>query len=191
MNNNAKDTIAIYLEDLKTVLSRLPVKDIKNIVKIIVRARDDGKRIYIFGNGGSSATASHMVCDFAKGSIRPGKKRIKAFALTDNTPMVTAWANDSAYENIFSEQLENYIEPGDVAIAISGSGNSANVLKGIAVAKTKGAVTIGLTGFKGGKLKGMVDYAIIVPSDSMEQIEDVHMILDHIIRTCLHQAADC
>jgi len=113
---------------------------------------------------------------------------MKAFALTDNTPLLTAWANDTAYENIFAEQLENYLEPGDVAIGISGSGNSPNVLRAMQVARAKGAATIGLIGFGGGKLKDLVDIAVIVPSYNMEQVEDIHLLLEHVITTCLREA---
>jgi len=101
---------------------------------------------------------------------------------------MTAWANDTAYENIFAEQLENHIEPEDVAIAISCSGNSPNVLKGIAVARERGATTIGLAAFDGGKLKSLVDLPVVVPVRNMEQAEDIHLILDHIIATCLRKA---
>ena len=190
MGNNCTELMNRYFSDMRELLTKLPVLEIEKVIKVIAKARDDNHRIYIFGNGGSSATASHMVCDFAKGSIRPGKNRVKVFSLTDNTPLVTSLANDSAYENIFAEQLENYIEAGDVAIAISGSGNSKNILKGIAVAKAKGAITIGLTAFNGGQLKGLVDIAVLVPVNNMEQAEDTHMILDHIITVCLRSASD-
>ena len=112
---------------------------------------------------------------------------MKAFALTDNVPLLSAWANDTAYENIFAEQLENLVETGDIAIGISGSGNSQNVLNGVKVAKAKGASTIGIIGFDGGKLKRLVDLAIVVPNDNMEQVEDIHLLLAHIITTCLRK----
>jgi len=105
--------------------------------------------------------------------------------LTDNVPLLSAWANDTAYENVFAEQLENFIEMGDIAIGISGSGNSQNVLNGVKVAKAKGATTIGFIGFDGGKLKDLVDLAIIVPNHNMEQVEDIHLLLEHVITTCL------
>jgi D-sedoheptulose 7-phosphate isomerase len=188
MNLDSLEIIISYLGEVGTVLTRLPVKDIELVVKILAAARNQGKRVYIFGNGGSAATASHFACDLAKGAIRPEKPRFKAFALTDGIPLVSAWANDSAYENIFAEQLENYIEAGDVAIAISGSGNSPNVLKGISVAKAKGATTIGLTAFDGGKLKLLVDVPLVVPVHNMEQAEDIHLVLEHVIVVCLRQA---
>lgn len=135
------------------------------------------------GNGGSAATASHFACDLAKGTAGKddSRKRFKVIALTDSVPIITAWANDTAYQNIFLEQLKNLLDAGDVVIAINGSGNSKNVIKAVEYANAQKALTIGLTGFGGGKLKGMVQECLIVPSHSLEQIEDVHLILEHIL----------
>lgn len=109
------------------------------------------------------------------------KDRFKVIGLSDNVPLLTAWANDNGYENIFVEQLKNLLEKGDVVIAISASGNSKNVLRAVEYANTKAAITIGLTGFEGGKLKDMVQECLIVPSNSMERVEDVHLILGHLL----------
>ena len=158
------------------------------VIDVLEEARDKGRSVFLFGNGGSAATASHFASDLAKGAISLGKPRVKAFALTDNVPLLSAWANDSAYENVFAEQLENFIEVGDIAFGISGSGNSPNVLNGIKVAKAKGATTIGFIGFDGGKLRELVDVRIIVSSHNMEQVEDIHLLLEHIITTCLREA---
>jgi Phosphoheptose isomerase len=166
-------------------LAKLPAEGIAQVVELLERARIKGRRVYVSGNGGSASTASHFASDLAKGAICEGKPRIKAFALTGNIPLLSAWANDTAYENIFAEQLENFIEAGDIAIGISGSGNSQNVLNGVEVAKAKGATTIGFIGFDGGKLEDLVDLAIIVPSYNMEQVEDIHLLLEHVITTCL------
>ena len=187
---NKADIISSYLKDMAAVLERMPVADIERVVNTIADARHHGKKVFFFGNGGSAATASHFVCDVSKSTIRNDRPRIKAFCLTDNLPLLSAWANDTAYENVFAEQLENLIEAGDVAVAISGSGNSSNVLKGVAVARGKGATTIGLTAFEGGKLRGLVDIPLVVPVHNMEQAEDVHLILDHIIAVCLRRAED-
>jgi D-sedoheptulose 7-phosphate isomerase len=187
---NASAIISKYLKDVVGVLERMPVRDIERVISVIADARHHRKRVFFFGNGGSAATASHFVCDVSKGAIRKDKPRIKAFCLSDNLPLLSAWANDTAYENVFAEQLENLIEAGDVAVAISGSGNSANVLKGVALAHEKGATTVGLTAFEGGKLKGLVDVPLVVPVHNMEQAEDVHLILDHIIAVCLRRAED-
>ncbi len=110
-----------------------------------------------------------------------GVRRVKALSLTDNDPMISAWANDAAYADIFAEQIENFIQPGDVAFGISGSGNSPKVLKALKVAREKGATILGLIGFDGGKVKRLLDYGIIVPNGSMQQIEDVHLVLAHLI----------
>ena len=176
-----------YLSQVGATLTKLPLDKIAKVVEVLDEARDQGKRIFIFGNGGSAATASHFASDLAKGAICKGKPRFKAFALTDNVPLLSAWANDTDYDNIFAEQLENFVEPKDVAIAIGGSGNSPNILNGAKVAKAKGATTIGFIGFDGGKLKDLVDIALVVPNHNMEQVEDVHLLLEHVITTCLRE----
>ena len=127
--------------------------------------------------------------DLCKGTARSDLPRIRAIALTDNVPLITAWANDTAFEYIFHEQLVNFLKPEDVVIGISGSGNSPNVLHAMIYARTQGAQTIGLTGFRGGHLKDLVDLCLIVPSDSMEQIEDIHMIIAHTVSTSLRLMA--
>ncbi len=177
--------IKAYLDEVSTTLAKLPVETLERMVQVLKEARARRKHVFLFGNGGSAATASHLVCDFAKGAIVPGKPRLRAISLTDNLPLLSAWANDASYEDIFAQQLENQVEPGDVVIGISGSGRSLNVLNALRLAKSVGAVTIGLTGFDGGELKNLVDLCIVVPSNSMEQVEDVHLLLGHVITTCL------
>jgi len=185
MSRKVPETIKKYISEVSATLERLPIENIAQVVELLEEARLKAKRVFIFGNGGSAATASHFAADLSKGTISHGKPRIKALALTDNIPLLSAWANDTAYENVFAEQLENLVEAGDIVIGISGSGNSINVLKGIKTAKLKGATTIGFIGFAGGKLRELVDTSIIVPSNVMEQIEDVHLLLEHVITTCL------
>jgi D-sedoheptulose 7-phosphate isomerase len=187
MAQENRQIIKTYLSEVAATLDKLPVDMTARVVELIERARGEGKRIFTFGNGGSAATASHFASDLSKGAICAGKPRIRAFALTDNVPVLSAWANDTAYENIFAEQLENVVEAGDIAIGISGSGNSQNVLNGVKVAKAKGGSAIGFIGFDGGKLKSLVDLAIVVPSHNMEQVEDIHLLLGHIITTCLRK----
>lgn len=187
MSQRIPQTIKTYISEVRATLEGLPIDKIAQVVELLKAARLGAKRVFTFGNGGSAATASHFAADLLKGAICEGKPRIKAFALTDNTPLLSAWANDSSYENIFAEPLDNLVEPGDIVIGISGSGNSVNVLKGIKVAKAKGATTVGFTGFDGGKLKDMVDIAIVVPSHNMEQVEDAHLLLEHVITTCLRK----
>ncbi|MQY59464.1 MAG: SIS domain-containing protein, partial [Clostridia bacterium] len=172
-----------YLRELKETLDKLPYSQIERIKDILLGAYRKDKKVFIMGNGGSAATASHFACDLAKGTAGKddSRKRFKVIALTDSVPIITAWANDTAYENIFLEQLKSLLDAGDVVIAISGSGNSKNVIKAVEYANAQKALTIGLTGFRGGKLKGMVQECLVVPSHSLEQIEDVHLILEHIL----------
>ncbi len=187
MGNRTRDKIIQYISDLDTLLKILPVEDIDRVVSLLELTREAGSQVFIFGNGGSAATASHFACDLSKGAISEGKQRIKAFALTDNVHLLTAWANDTSYDMVFAEQIHNYVEPGDVVIAISGSGNSMNVLNGISVAREKGATTVGFIGFNGGELKDLVDIHVIAPIDNMEQAEDTHLLFEHIITTCLRE----
>ena len=179
------ETISAYLSDMRATLNNLLLEEIERVVRLLREARSHRRRVFLFGNGGSAATASHLACDLAKGSSTNGKPRVRAMALTDNMPLISAWANDTAYENIFAQQLQDHVEPGDVVIGISGSGRSPNVLNGIKAARTAGAVTIGMTGFDGGHLKDLVDICIIVPDDSIDKVEDVHLMLGHVITSCL------
>jgi D-sedoheptulose 7-phosphate isomerase len=178
-------TIHQYLTALKTVTDHFQVEALVEIIKVLENARDNEATIFICGNGGSWATASHMVCDFSKNTRLPGAKRMKVVGLGDNIPSLTAYANDEGYDRVFAEPLISLMTQGDVLIAISGSGNSPNILRAIQSANQIGGTTLGLTGFKGGKMKDMVDYCFIIPSDSMEIIEDYHMIVDHILTICL------
>ncbi|MGA8276538.1 MAG: SIS domain-containing protein [Thermoplasmata archaeon] len=159
---------------------------LRGIVPILLRARAQDRTVFFFGNGGSASTASHFVVDLAKGtrpSLTPGPltKRFRCVALNDNVPSVMAWANDADYSRVFSEQLRSLAAPGDVVVAISGSGNSPNVLEAVRVAKEMGLASIGLTGIGGGKLKGLVDVPLVVPSQSMQHTEDVHLVVLHFL----------
>lgn len=174
-----------YIEQLRAVLSELPLEPLFAMIERLQAARAIGKRVYIFGNGGSAATATHMACDFSKNTIRPGAPRFKAIGLADNMSVITAYANDEGYENIFSEPILTHGQAGDIALAISGSGNSPNVLKGVQAACSLGMTTIGLTGMGGGKLKDMVDICLVVPSNRIEQVEDLHLIVDHLLTLSL------
>jgi D-sedoheptulose 7-phosphate isomerase len=176
-----------YFFQINGVLNNLPIENVTRTIELIRDARLERRRVFIFGNGGSATTASHFVTDLSKGTIADGKAKIKALALTDNVSLITAWANDTAYDKIFAEQLENMVEPEDIVIGISSSGNSPNVLNGIELAKSKGAITIGFSGFRGGKLAELSDISIIVPCDNTQQIEDIHLLLSHIIFTCLRE----
>lgn len=155
------------------------------MIDILQAARTHGQLVFILGNGGSAATASHFVCDLAKTTIVPDKPRFRVIALIDNMPSFSAWANDTGYENVFAEQLANFVSPSDVVIGISATGNSANVLKAMRLAWMAQATTIGFTGFRGGQLKDLVDVCIAVPNDCIEQIGDVHLILAHLVCACI------
>lgn len=173
-----------YLEKLKSLLDAVPVEAVGKVVEVFATAREKDRRIFIIGNGGSAATASHFATDLGKGASINRPKRFKILSLTDNLPWITALANDFAYDQVFEQQLRNYAEPGDVLLAISASGNSPNIIKAVAAAKEMGLVTVGWSGFEGGKLAGMVDHSIVAREKHYGRIEDVHSILMHIV--CYH-----
>ncbi|MBI1952012.1 MAG: SIS domain-containing protein [Acidobacteria bacterium] len=179
--------IARYLEEAALVTRAMDPVIIRQVSDVLLAALREGRQVFLFGNGGSAATASHFAVDLGKGLQAHDGRRLKALALTDAVPVMTAWANDTDYSRIFSEQLANFACPGDVAIAISGSGNSPNVLKGVRTAIEKGALTIAFTGDMEGKLKEMVDLCVVVPSSNMQHIEDCHMIVAHVIYTDLRE----
>jgi D-sedoheptulose 7-phosphate isomerase len=177
-----------YILGVRDVLSGLSQDDIKKMVEILFKAYEEDKQIFTMGNGGHGSTATHFVNDLLKHTIVSDEKdkvivtknRVKAMCLCDNISTLTAWANDLGYEYCFSEQLANWVEEGDVVIGISGSGNSENVLKAFEVAREKGAITICLTGRDGGRAKGIADLSIIVPTDNMLYIEDIHLLITHL-----------
>jgi D-sedoheptulose 7-phosphate isomerase len=142
-----------------------------------VGALESKRFIDVMGNGGSAANAEHFVNDLAKGGQRGFPRRFKVMSLTSNVSLMTAWANDTDYEHVFSEQLRNFVSAGDVVLAISGSGNSRNVLNALELARKRGAVTVGLTGYDGGKLKSLCDHWVTVPSDNMQHIEGLHLVV--------------
>jgi D-sedoheptulose 7-phosphate isomerase len=171
-----------YFQELQRVLVSLPKDGIDEIADTLAKAYKTGRTVYIYGNGGSAALASHLACDLGKGTAYlNGGKRFRVLALTDNLSTLTAWANDSSYDDVFSEQLRNLLQPRDVTFAISGSGNSKNVLKALQVARDVGATTIGLSGFQGGAMKSLCNQCVIVPSDDMQIIEDLHLAMAHSI----------
>ena len=170
-----------YLEDLKKTIALLNEKEIISVITLLEQNRDLHKTVFTMGNGGSASNASHFVNGLSQGATAKGKTRFKAIALTDNIPNLLAYGNDLGYENIFVEQLKNLLSEGDIVIGMSGSGNSPNVLKAIEYAKKQNAITIGFTGFDGGKLKKMVNYSVHVPSNCMEMVEDIHLALTHLI----------
>ena len=176
-----KDVIATYVASLSESLSRVRAEDIERAVQALDAACQAGGFVYVLGNGGSAANASHFANELGKGVIRPARPRFRVVALTDNMPLFSAWANDDGYEMAFAEQLANLVQAGDVVIAISGSGNSANVLRAVELARQAGATTIAMTGFDGGRLKTLAQISIHVPSSNMRQVEDAHSVLMHLI----------
>ena len=175
------DHIRNYLEDLRAALDVLELEQVQAARQLIGTARDQGRQVFLCGNGGSAATASHMANDLGKGASYGRDSRFRVIALTDNVPWMTALANDINYEAIFAEQLRNLGQAGDVLVAISGSGNSQNVLNAVEVAREKGMKTIGWTGFDGGKLATLADLAIVAGSHHMGRVEDIHTILMHLV----------
>ena len=178
MDRQASD----YLADVERVLRGLPLDRVRALAERLAEAYRRDQQIFAFGNGGSSATAAHLIEDLAKCiDYGPGRPRFRAIALCTSVALITAWANDTAYEHVFAEQLRNLVRAGDVVIAISGSGNSPNVLRAIELANEAGAHTIGLTGFDGGALRSVAREAIVVPCHNMQQVEDAHLVICHLV----------
>lgn len=184
-----KDKFSLdYLNELKELLNIFPHDRFEEIGKALLSAYEDEKQVFIMGNGGSGSTASHFVCDINKGSCFNLEKKFKVFCLNDNIPTILAYANDLSYDKIFVEQLKNYLNKGDVVIGISGSGNSENVLQAVSYARGKGAKTIGLSGFGGGKLAKLADIPFVALINDMQKVEDVHMIVVHMLMQYLCKA---
>jgi len=183
------DQIFEYIQELHTVLDDLPTKDIAEVIEIIHEARFREKTIFVMGNGGSSSTASHFVCDLSKNTRAENWPHFRVIGLTDNMASITAYANDEGYENVFSQQLVGLLRPGDIVLAISASGNSANILKAVELANSMSAYTIGMTGCGGGRLAHLARKNIHVPTDRIEQVEDIHLIIEHMIVSSVREAA--
>lgn len=177
-----------YLNELKGLLDIFPHERFEEISQILISAYNNEKQVFIMGNGGSGSTASHFVCDINKGSCFGLDKKFKVICLNDNMPTILAYANDLSYDNIFVEQLKNFLQPGDIVIGISGSGNSKNVLLAVSYAKERGATTIGLSGFDGGRLAQTVDIPFVASINDMQKVEDVHMIVVHMLMQYLCKA---
>lgn len=176
----------VYFEQLLQVIPLLPFELMNHVVNALYEAYERRRTIFLFGNGGSASLASHMACDLGKGTSSSRRsKRVRVVALTDNLPTITAYANDTGYENIFSEQLKNLAQAGDVALAISGSGNSPNIIKALQVARSLKMITVGIGGFQGGRMRSLCDIPLIVPSDNMQFIEDIHLCIAHCMFTIL------
>jgi D-sedoheptulose 7-phosphate isomerase len=170
-----------YLTELAAALAATPREPLHAFERALWETYARDGTIIVCGNGGSAASASHFACDLAKWTVCDGSRRVRALALTDNVAVMSAWSNDTAYERVFVEQLAGLYRPGDTLVAISGSGNSPNVLRAVEWANAQGATTIGMTGFDGGKLARLARLALVVPNHCMPQVEDVHMALCHAL----------
>jgi D-sedoheptulose 7-phosphate isomerase len=179
-----------YFERLYTLLENLDFSALASVIAAIERAHEQGQTLFLIGNGGSAATASHMAQDLAFGTRRRGGERIRALSLTDNHSYISACANDLGFEQVFVDQLKSLLQPGDVLIAISASGNSPNLVKAIEYARAHGAFTIGFVGFDGGWMKDHCELVVHTPSPPNDYgpVEDVHLILDHLIMSYLNEA---
>lgn len=179
--------INTYLEHEIDTLKALDVNEINAALNLLLETFEGGNTVFVFGNGGSSATASHFQNDFNKGVSEHTEKKFNFQCLNDNVATVMAVANDIGFEEVFRFQLIGHMRPGDVALAISGSGNSKNVLNAVEYAKSQGAKVIGLTGFGGGKLKELSDVSLHVPVNSMQITEDIHMVFDHLMMSIFYR----
>lgn len=177
--SNQMSRVDSYLASLAASLAATPREALAAVEGALWATYARDGTIIVCGNGGSAATASHFACDLAKWTISPGARRLRALALTDNVPLITAWGNDTAYERVFVEQLMTLYRPGDTLVAISGSGNSPNVLRAVEWANGQGAATVGITGFGGGKLAGLAQVSLVAPSSFMPEVEDVHSAICH------------
>lgn len=182
-----KNNIENYFDDLSKVINELCIKEINVVIEKLIEVYNRGGSIYIFGNGGSASTASHFVNDFNKGLCRELPKKFRLYCLNDNISSVLAIANDISFEDIYKEQLKNFLKPEDLVIAISGSGNSNNIVTAIKYANSLGVETIGLVGYDGGIIKKIAKYYIHVPVKDMQKVEDIHLILNHLITSSLQQ----
>ena len=175
------DPVRAYTTELQATLERLPVERIQEAIQLLALARLNRKQVFIMGNGGSASTASHFVCDLAKNTRNVNLPSFRVIGLADNMAIFSALANDEGYDQVFAQQLSSLLQPDDIVIAISASGNSPNVVNAVELANRMGATTIGMTGFDGGRLKAMVDLEIHVASYVIEHVEDIHLILEHLI----------
>jgi D-sedoheptulose 7-phosphate isomerase len=176
-----------YLARLKALIDTFDLKTFDQIVDHVLHAYRQQSHIFVMGNGGSGATASHLACDINKGCCLDLDRKFKMICLNDNIPTMLALANDISYEAVFEEQLKNFFNKGDLVIGISGSGNSENVLRAIRYASSHGGRTMGWCGFDGGKLAGLTDIAFIAKSHDMQQVEDAHIILSHMLMQNVHR----
>ena len=184
------ETLETYLDEVQAAIAGLPREALSRAAQELVEARRRGATVYIVGNGGNASTASHMASDLAKTASVDGMPGVRTLALADNTPLLTAWANDACYEETFAAPLRHLVRPGDVLIALSASGNSVNVLRAVEAAREGGATTIGLLGFGGGRLREQMDICVLVPADAYGPAEDAQLVINHALTTALRQTIE-
>lgn len=185
------EQIRTYLNMEKEVMLHMPVENINEVMNVLETARMGKKRIFICGNGGSASTASHYKCDFNKGISYDQEIKYELDCLSDNVPMMTAIANDIGYDDIFVIPLQNRLRQGDVVIGISGSGNSENIVRALEYANASGAETIAICGYDGGRIKKLAKYNVHVEVDNMQIVEDMHLMLDHMMMYILSGRMEC
>ena len=185
MSQGTNHYIRDYFNVLKTLLDAIDPCDVSEVVSLIYTAYRENRRLAMCGNGGSGSTATHMVCDFQKNILLDGGKPFEVVSLSDSPALLSAWGNDTSFENIFAGQARTWLREGDILIAISGSGNSPNVLRAVEVGNEVGAITIGLCGYGGGKLAQLAQKSVVIRQRNMQQVEDLHMVLCHAIFSAL------
>ncbi len=181
--------ISAYVDDVVRLIGDVDVAAVEELTGALLEAWRRGGHVLMMGNGGSSSSVSHIVNDMQKNIHLETGRPMRALCLSDCTPLLMAWANDTQWDNVFRPQVECWVEPGDVVIGVSGSGNSMNVINGIEAARSAGAVTFGLAGFSGGKLKDAAEHCLVVRSENMQRIEDVHMVVLHLVFSALQERA--
>lgn len=182
-----REFVSAYFDKVRKVMEEVSADDVAEVVRVLGEAYDKGQTVFLCGNGGSASTASHWACDLGKGTVAEGKPRFRVLSIGDHQALLTAYANDCGYDTVFAEPIRSWARPGDVVILITASGNSPNVLAAAHAAREMGCTTIGLIGFGGGKLAKLVDHQITVKSREYGPVEDLHMILDHLISGFLRQ----
>ncbi len=173
-----------YKQELVAALDTVDLDRVEDLIEVFRKARAEDRQIFVFGNGGSAATANHFACDIVKGASYGRDKRFRIMALSEQVATMTAYSNDVGYESVFVEPLKNFARPGDIAMAISGSGNSENVIRAIEYANSIGCYTVGLSGMSGGRLRPSVDLSVHVPANHMGRVEDAHFFVCHMV--CYH-----
>ena len=185
MTGYMTDYARTYLDRMAALLQEVSTDAIDNATALLWDNYHSGRRAVFCGNGGSAATASHLPADFQKNMFLHGGRPWEVLSLVDSVPLLTAWSNDTEYANVFAAQARTWLRPGDLLVAISGSGNSPNILAAVEAAHEAGAITLGWSGFGGGKLAGLARHNVIVHSDNMQMVEDAHMVIGHLIYSAL------